>query len=78
MRGAAKPSSKKDFGRAAVCVGPTGVVKDVTDAVMSFAEADMLAWDAKRSIRDRGAAETPLIESIDVAGEIPSEIRFRG
>ena len=79
VNGAADPSSKKDRGRVAACGGPSaGFVKEVVDGPMTGIEVTMDRFGfAKGSARDRVVGDMPLIESIDVAGDTPSETRDR-
>ncbi len=77
VRGAAEPSSKKDRGKLPACGGPSeGFVKDVVDGPMvGIAVAmDKLGLE-KGSARDLVMGEVPLIESIEVAGETPLEMK---
>jgi hypothetical protein len=82
--GAAEPSSKKDRGKVAACGGLSeGVVKEVVDGPMMGMAVTMDKFGLMKGSagRDRVTGEAPFIESIDVAGEIPSETRdrlFRG
>lgn len=77
VNGAADPSSKNDRGRVAACGGPSaGFVKEVEDGPMTGIEVTMERFGfAKGSARDRVTGDMPLIESIDVAGDTPSETR---
>jgi len=78
------PSSKKDRGSVAACVGAcAGLVNDVVEDPMTgiVVPIDKFGLE-KGSALDRVAGDMPLlIESIEVAGETPSETcdrRFRG
>ena len=83
VKGAAIPSSKKDRGRVAACGGPTeGFVKEVVDGpIIDIAGTIDKEGLINGSALDRAMGDMPLIESIEVAGETPSEAsdrRFRG
>jgi hypothetical protein len=83
VKGAAVPSSKNDRGSVAACGGPRGgFVKEVVEGPMIGIEVTMdKVGFVNGSARDRVMGDVPLIESIDVAGEMPSEtsdLRFRG
>lgn len=83
VRGAAEPSSKKDRGNVAACGGPReGFVKEVVEGPMIGMEVTMDKLGlVNGSARDRCGGDAPLIESIEVAGDTPSETnerRFRG
>jgi len=74
VNGAAVPSSKNDRGRLAACGWPSVVlVKEVVDGpIIGIAVKDRFGV-FRASERERVPGEAPLIESIDVAGDIPSE-----
>ena len=79
VSGAADPSSKKDRSRVAACGGPSaGLVKEVVEGPMIGMEVtiDKFGFE-KGSFRDRVTGDMPLIESIDVAGDTPSETNDR-
>jgi hypothetical protein len=82
VNGAAEPSSKKDRGSEAACGGPSAVlVKEVVEGPMIGMEVTMDRFVEKGSVRERVMGDIPLMESIDVAGDTPSETsdrRFRG
>jgi hypothetical protein len=85
VNGAAEPSSKNEWGIVAVCVRPSGgFVNEVVEGPMTGIEVtpviDKFGLE-KGSACDRVVGDMPLIESIDVAGDTPSETkdrRFRG
>ncbi len=83
VNGAADPSSKKDRGKVAACGGPrAGFVKEVADGpiIGIVGTMDKLGLE-KGSPLDLVMGDRSFIESIDVAGETPSEtcdLRFRG
>ncbi len=79
VKGAADPSSKNDRGRVAACGGPSeGFVNDVVEGPIIGIEVAMDKFGfAKGSTRDRVTGDIPLMESIDVAGETPSEVDRR-
>ena len=84
VNGAAEPSSKKDRGNVAACGGPSvGFVKEVVEGPMIGMELtlDRLGLE-KGSARECVIGDIPpLMESIDVAGDTPSDTsdrRFRG
>jgi len=82
VNGAAEPSSKKDRGNVAACGGPSEVlVNEVVEGPMIGMEVTIDRFAAKGSARERLMGDIPLMESIDVAGDTPSETsdrRFRG
>jgi hypothetical protein len=83
VNGAAEPSSKNDRGSVAACGGPSeGVVKEVVDGPMIGIEVTMDKFGLEKgSARDRVMGDIPFIESIEVAGDTPSDTndrRFRG
>ena len=83
VNGAAEPSSKKDRGNVAACGGPSeGFVKEVVEGPMIGMELTMDRFGLEKgSARERVIGDIPLIESIDVAGDTPSDTsdrRFRG
>lgn len=81
VNGAAEPSSKNERGSVAAYGGPSdGLVKEVVEGPITG--IDKLGLE-NGSTRERviGDIPPPLIESIDVAGDTPSEVcdrRFRG
>lgn len=85
VNGAADPSSKKDLGSVAAYAGPPGgFVKEVFEVPMIGIDVmlliDRLAFE-NGSFRDRVIGDMPLMESMDVAGDTPSEMcdrRFFG
>jgi len=67
----------------AACGGPSeGVVKEVVDGPMIGIEVTMDKFGLEKgSARDRVMGDIPFIESIEVAGDTPSDTsdrRFRG
>jgi hypothetical protein len=76
VKGAAIPSSKKDRGSVAACGGPSeGFVKEVREVpvVGNVLPMERVGCE-KVSPRCRLVGDIPLfIESMDVAGDIPSE-----
>lgn len=83
VKGAEVPSSKKDRGNVAACGGPNvGFVKEVADGPIiviagTIDKVGLENWSAL----DRATGDRPFIESIEVAGDTPSETsdrRFRG
>lgn len=84
VNGAAEPSSKKDRGKVAACGGLSeGFVNEVVEGPMMgmAVTIDRFGLMKGSAGRDRVTGDAPLIESIEVAGEIPSETkdrRFRG
>lgn len=81
VNGAAEPSSKKDLGNVAACGGPSCVlVKEVVEGPIIGIAVTMDRFVEKASFRGRLTGDIPLMESIEVAGDTPSETdrRFRG
>ena len=78
VKGAA-PSSKNDRGKLAACGGPSkGFVKEVVEGPMIGTAETMDKFGlAKGSARDLVTGEVPLMESVDVAGDTPSETKDR-
>ena len=77
VSGTAEPSSKKDRGNVAACGGPSeGFVKEVVEGPTIGIEVTIDKFGfANGSLRDRVTGDMPFIESMDVAGEIPSETK---
>jgi hypothetical protein len=74
VKGAAKPSSKNDRGNVAACGGPSeGLVKEVVEDPMTGIVLPMERFGFEKGSRDRVGDIPLLIESIDVAGDTPSE-----
>ena len=84
VNGAAAPSSKNDRGRVAACVGAIAeFVNEVVEEPMAGIEVTVERFGFENgSVRDREIGDIPLVmESIEVAGDTPSEINdrlFRG
>jgi hypothetical protein len=84
VNGAAAPSSKNDRGKVAACVGASaGFVNEVVEEPIAGIEVTIERFGfEKGSARDREVGDIPLlIESIEVAGDTPSETNdrlFRG
>lgn len=82
VKGAADPSSKQDRGKLpawGVVREAVGlVVKEVMEGPAAGIDVimDKLGF-IKGSFRDRVMGDMPLIESMDVAGEIPSDTKDR-
>lgn len=74
VSGAAEPSSKNDRGKVAACGGPSaGVVNEVVEGPMIGIAVKDTFGVLNVSARERVPGDVPLIESIEVAGETPSD-----